>query len=129
MRDVLLTNLIADTISDFDHLVELHYAAEQHDVALQRLAFVQHQFIEFASALASLRTVVMEQPAHESLWQATCIELRTLMPPTLIAPAQALITGNLDLLTLVAYTSASLRIVHDRLAIIRAADNELCGQP
>jgi hypothetical protein len=72
-----------------------------------------------ARELAGLRQEAAGIPQGEDLWRQTVDDLRAREPDILLAPAQSLIAGDLDLLRLVEYTSASVALVQERRSVLR----------
>jgi hypothetical protein len=95
-------------------LAERHRAAQAHEANLARLEYVHGLARRLAEELAALRGEAERYDemtggeAGEELRRACLEALRAGEPPSLRAPAQALVTGEVELLQLVEYLGSAV---------------------
>lgn len=114
MDDRPLATVIATTLHEVAELEERDRAGRAHAEVRARLAYVHQLLGSLEAELGALRREATGDPAHERVWRDTTAALRARAPASLSAPAAALVGGDLDLLRLVEYTSASITLVQER---------------
>lgn len=119
MDDQPLAAMIGATLHEVAELEERDRAGRAHTEVRARLAYVHQLLGSLEAELGALRREAEGDPSHERAWRDTAAELRARAPASLGAPAAALVAGNLDLLRLVEYTSASIALVQERRLMLR----------
>lgn len=111
-------SLVADlmaTLQHLDDLAEQHQEAEAYAATQERLAYLHELLCQLYTEVTTFKQDAL-QSGNAALWHATCADLRTDEPPTLRAPARALISADPALLDLIAYISAALARIRERRA-------------
>jgi hypothetical protein len=121
MHNQPITEQLAILLADVDERRARQRAAESHADTLERLKFLHDLLATFQAMLKELHTFSSTNP---DLYKQTCLELRATMPAGFASPAHALISGNLDLLRLVEYTSGSIMLLKERLAVFKQASGK-----
>lgn len=119
MQPEPLSEQISATLQGVAQLEERDRAGRTHAEVRARLTYVHQILGSLEAELGALRRAADDDPTHERAWRDTAAELRARAPAALRAPAAALIAGDLDLLRLVEYTSASIALLQERRAALR----------
>lgn len=114
-----ISEQISTMLQEVTQLAERDRAGRTHAEVRARLTYVHQLLGSLEAELGALRRAADVDPLHERVWRDTRAELRARAPAALRAPAAALIAGDLDLLRLVEYTSASIALLHERRAALR----------
>ncbi len=114
-----LNEAIAATLHEVGELEERDQASRAHADVQTRMDYLHNLLRRLESELSELRQEAANAPEGTDLWHRTVDDLRAKEPDILLAPAPALISGNLDLLRLVEYTSASVALVQERRSSLR----------
>lgn len=114
-----LDEAIVATLQMVGELEQRDRAGRAHAEVLARMGYLHDLLRRLERELAELRQDSATVSVGEALWRATVDDLRAREPDGLRAPAAALVTGDLDLLRLVEYTSASLALVQERRSVLR----------
>jgi hypothetical protein len=115
MADGSLVDDLTATLQHLDDLAEQHQEAEAYAATQARLAYLHDLLRQMHTEVTTFKQDAL-QSGNAALWHATCADLRTDEPPTLRAPARALISADPTLLDLIAYVSASLARIRERRA-------------
>lgn len=116
-----LDTALAATLAEVADLEERDRAGQAHAAVRERMGYLHDLLRRLAGELAGLRREADALSGGEALWRQTQAELRAQWPEALRAPAAALTAGDLDLLRLVEYTSASIATVQERRSALRRA--------
>ncbi len=114
-----LSEQISAVLDEVAELEARDRAGRNHDEVRARLAYLHQLLGSLEAELGALRRAADGVPAHERVWRDTVAALQARAPAALCAPAAALTAGDLDLLRLVEYTSASIALVKERRATLR----------
>jgi len=113
-----LDESIAATLREVDELASRDRAGQTYAEVQARMGYLHTLLQSLEHELAGLRQDAVSASA-ETLWRQTVNDVRAKEPDCLRAPAAALMAGNLDLLRLVEYTSASIALVQERRSVLR----------
>ncbi len=121
MKPRALTDDLTELLDEIDRLARRHREGIQYAATAELMGFLHEQLRLLRQRLFKLRAAVdLLLAAGESgpteVWAQLCTDLRGRAPATLLDPGHAITTMNLDLLRLVAYTSASAALVEERCA-------------
>ncbi len=116
-----LDEAIAATLREVGELAERDRSGRAHDEVRSRMGYLHGLLRQLGDELGGLRRESAGTPEGRALWRRTTEDLRARRPGGLQAPAAALISGDLDLLRLVEYTSASIALVQERRSALRRA--------
>lgn len=125
MDDRPLAAMIGATLQEVAELEERDRAGRAHAEVRARLAYVHQLFGALEAELGALRRDADGDPTRERVWRDTAAGLRARAPASLGAPAAALVAGDLDLLRLVEYTSASIALVQERRFLLRRSGSSV----
>ncbi|MEI7771276.1 MAG: hypothetical protein WCI67_14895 [Chloroflexales bacterium] len=114
-----LDEAIDAALREMGDLEERDRAGRAHADVQARMGYFHDLLRRLARELAGLRQEAASASKEEELWHRTLDDLRAGEPDILLAPAPALISGDLDLLRLVEYTSAAVALVQERRSVLR----------
>ncbi|NNJ11556.1 hypothetical protein EKD04_014560 [Chloroflexales bacterium ZM16-3] len=114
-----LDEAIAAALREVGELEERDRAGRAHADVQARMGYLHDLLRRLERELAGLRQEAAGIPQGEDLWRQTVDDLRASEPDFLLAPAPALISGDLDLLRLVEYTAGSVALVQERRSVLR----------
>lgn len=125
----LVTDL-EDLFCELDKLVQRHREAEAYDRARERTEFLLARLQELLQSLDALYAICMDAVSRggvdgQQLWRRTCAELRNSLPVVLAAPGRSLITGDVELLSMVSCLGGAQSLVRERHMLASAQR----GQP
>lgn len=113
-----LDKLVAATLLEVDDLESRDQAGRAYAEVQVRMGYLHDLLRRLEGELAGLRQDSASVPAGKAFWRQTVDDLLAREPDSLRAPAAALVAGDLDLLRLVEYTSASVALVQERRSVL-----------
>lgn len=111
------------TMARLTQLAEDHRRAQEYDLSCERMAYVAAQLITLQGELSALRRSAdllasLGAADEAEVWRKTCVQLRTGSPRALQSPGRALVTGDVELLRLVAYAAGGTLIARERRILL-----------